>query len=105
MCKPDKNLKLCTCGDPDKIKQLEDRIWWKLSCGDIPFISVGEVKTTYHQEPLSEELILKQLNSANRFDFDYKPKEGDTLTINWEGKHFNFLYERGRWVVPFDDDF
>ncbi|MDR2236945.1 MAG: hypothetical protein LBE92_12560 [Chryseobacterium sp.] len=51
---------------------------------------------------LSEEFVLHKINSRNCFDFDYKPKEGDNLQINFQRNKYwteflSFIFRNNRW--------
>lgn len=54
---------------------------------------------------LTEDFVLSQLNSYNNcFDFDYIPKEGDNLQINFQRnsswtEFLSFIYRKNNWVA------
>lgn len=55
---------------------------------------------------LSEEFVLDELNNKNCFDFDYFPKEGDHLQINFQRnaswiEFLSFIYRSGKWAADF----
>jgi hypothetical protein len=53
---------------------------------------------------LTEEFVLNQINSENCFDFNYNPKEGDNLQINFQRNKYwveflSFIYRNNIWEV------
>ena len=48
------------------------------------------------------EYVLEQLNNHNPFDFDYKPRNRDLLTLKFEEGEFNLFYYNKRWT-DFDE--
>ena len=45
----------------------------------------------------NEEQILEEMNSRNVFDFQYRPKQKDTLSLYFEEDFFHLIYTNGKW--------
>lgn len=68
-------------------------------------------------DELIAEFILKELNSKKMFDFEYEPKENDSLRIErihpkkryqkkkQIGTHLNFYYQFDKWHIGYPDVF
>lgn len=133
MCNRTNKLELCSCTDmsvnriqrlySEEIKLLDRKgilkvISWKLkkyvghksSEMDGLMIMPSENLT----QELSEKYILKELNRANCFDFDYKPNKGDNLIfeIGWlfnkwgkrvnkklEYEYSSFIFRDNKWIA------
>jgi hypothetical protein len=103
MCKPSKNLKLCTCsnheGDDSNINRVPENMW-KLLVNEKQVCIIGETKVQYHRIDKEEQYLLDQLNRFHPFDFKYLPREGDELSITWsEGKQYHFIFRGLQWEL------
>ena len=95
MCSTGDGFKLCTCSDDiDKEKPHWVLERFKINQEDINIIIVGSFESYYLE---SIKYILEQLNNHNPFDFDYKPKNKDLLTLNFEKGSFHLIYDNNRW--------
>ncbi|MCC8358366.1 hypothetical protein LA313_00520 [Salinimicrobium sp. ASW11-47] len=68
---------------------------------------------------MTSEYLLQQLNSNNRFDFEYSPSEGDNLEVRKEYVHkslsgqqrpdlydyMSCIYRKGKWEQDYYDFF
>ncbi|MCD1116981.1 hypothetical protein [Chryseobacterium turcicum] len=59
---------------------------------------------------LTEEFVLDNINNKNCFDFDYHPKEGDNLQINFQRNKYwveflSFIYHNNIWKADSYDAF
>lgn len=59
---------------------------------------------------LTEEFVLDNINNKNCFDFDYQPKEGDNLQINFQRNKYwvefsSFIYSNNIWESDSYDTF
>lgn len=59
---------------------------------------------------LTEKFVLEQLNNKNCFDFEYQPKEGDNLQINFQRnkswiEFLSFIFRKNNWEVDSYDTF
>lgn len=106
MCNPDKNLKLCTCGDVKDTEQLREKLWKLIRSDRKEFFVIGEAKVSYLMEDPEADYLLDQLNSEKPFDFDFEPSAGDKLEIKWnESKEYKFVYSGKVWERLIDDAF
>ncbi|WP_449397928.1 hypothetical protein [Chryseobacterium wanjuense] len=53
---------------------------------------------------LTQEFVLDQINNKNCFDFEYQPKDGDNLQINFQRNKYwveflSFIYREDHWKV------
>jgi hypothetical protein len=103
MCKPSKNLKLCTCSSLEGEDSNTNRVpknMWKLLVNENQEYIIGETKVQYHRIDKEEQYLLDQLNRFDPFDFKYLPKEGDKLSLSWnDGKEYYFAFHDFQWEV------
>ena len=57
-------------------------------------VHIGMFPPDYHWNMMD---ILDSLNGSNPFDFDYKPKQRDTLTLELIKDTFHLIYTNGKW--------
>ena len=116
MCNFEKGFKLCTCSAEEIANSTGDNTYtWHLSqlMGPNKDDIVGK-----YQPPVSDlgkgleaDFVLSELNKHNCFDFEYKPSEGDNLTVYQSSTRFRleFIFKNDVWVEdhysPFDHDF
>ncbi len=136
MCKPNSKIYLCTCAsvskkpfpvtNPKEVDMGEyekpNFIWtlYKYQ-GEKDSFMVGEMVMPVESldTELSSEYLIQQLNSKNRFDFNYEPIEGDNLQIKKEYiyksikgftrtdlyEYMSFIYREGKWQEEVYDVF
>jgi hypothetical protein len=105
VCEPGKTIKLCTCEG----LELDPQASWKLvKAGDFEelhsvglFLAPSEIATSWS---LVREKLLSDLNAGNCFDVDFKPGDGDWLSISLEDWQFDFQFtaptiQMGHWKV------
>ena len=95
MCEFGTSFKLCSCsGQIDRTKPhwVLERVTINLK--DVKRVIIGMFPPNYH---FSIQFVLSQLNSNNPFDFDYQPKQKDTLSLYFESDVFNLIYTNGKW--------
>ena len=100
MCSTSDGFKLCTCSDDiDKEKPhwVLERL--KTNKNGIEFMVIGTFDVNYLE---NLEYVLEQLNNHNPFDFDYRPRNRDLLTLKFEEGEFNLFYYNKRWT-DFDE--
>ena len=100
MCSTSDGFKLCTCsGDIDENKPhwVLERL--KINKNGRKFMVIGTFDVNYLE---NLEYVLEQLNNHNPFDFDYKPRNRDLLTLKFEEGEFNLFYYNKRWT-DFDE--
>lgn len=125
MCKIGKNIKLCSCLPNGDIKAIvhnkksrkhkidRDQHTWALEryIGDSEYFMDGMLifPSKMLVENLTEEFMLKELNSRNCFDFEYLPIEGVNLKIYNPKKYINeylsFIFRNGSWIAESYDGF
>ncbi|ANF49534.1 hypothetical protein A0O34_02740 [Chryseobacterium glaciei] len=106
MCTPNTELQFCTCVEGD-IYEVKDIYIWTLSMyidSKKSMIRGKIMKSTEDFENgISAENIISKLNEENIFDFEYTPKERDTLHISFnaenreEYKYFSLIFRDGIW--------
>ena len=100
MCSTSDGFKLCTCSgdiDEDKPHWVLERL--KTKKNGSKFMVIGTFDVNYLE---NLEYVLEQLNNHNPFDFDYKPRNRDLLTLKFEEGEFNLFYYNKRWT-DFDE--
>ena len=100
MCSTSDGFKLCTCSDEideNKPHWVLERL--KTNKNGSKFIVIGTFDVNYLE---NLEYVLEQLNNHNPFDFDYKPRNRDLLTLKFEEGEFNLFYYNKRWT-DFDE--
>jgi len=145
MCKQSSNLHFCTCNDKntpiihnqnsrrfkrmDEKQFLEMNIIWTLerSTGkkEEEWIEMGSMAmpTGKLTDEITEEYVLRQLNTRNPFDFEYQPLDGDCLQIrfnyknkkirqqykNLQYRYLSFIFRKDKWTpdvnIPFGENF
>ncbi|WP_298519238.1 hypothetical protein [uncultured Kordia sp.] len=123
MCQISQQIKFCSCSDKlaAATKHLKSIYYvWTIErvSGISDFAMDGLVMDDPTQlDELSAEKILKELNSKNLFDFDYKPKDNDNLEIKrvnpkkrYEkkkliGSNLNFYYLFDKWHLGYSGSF
>ena len=101
MCKIGE-FKLCTCsGQIDKSKP--HWILEKLSVNknEITYLIIGMFREEYI---MNMGFVIDKLNDGNPFDFEYKPRQKDILTLNFDDVAFTLIYTKGKWR-EFDNDY
>ena len=123
MCEPIQGFILCSCfkdrpvihhknsrrhkkkraGEP-QVKQYN----WHLLRYEGTFDSgeVGRVIMPSHSigNGLTDEFVQEKLNSGNCFDFDFVPREKDSLMIQEDGvqsPYLGFYFKNGRWEIGY----
>lgn len=95
MCEFKNSFKLCTC-----ISKLDtSKPYWTLerckkNLKDMEIVHIGMFPPDYHWNMIH---ILDSLNEGDPFDFDYKPKQRDTLTLEFIKDTFHLVYTNGKW--------
>lgn len=129
MCDYTNGIRFCSC-EPHKIVFRHDEKY-RLSKGErvlvpnqknehIPLIYIWELFRTKSKEDSWMEIgrymmprdnlgngldagwIAGNLNSENRFDFEYQPEEGDNLLIRQNvrmGPYLSFIFRSGEWKI------
>lgn len=136
MCKTNSEIHFCTCAsiskkqlpirndrEVDKAEYEKTHYIWTLYkyLGEKDSLMMGDMILPVESldEELTSEYILNQLNSKNRFDFQYAPSEGDNLQIRKEYvyksikriprqdlyDYISFIYRNGQWKEEFYDVF
>ena len=132
MCEVSNNLKFCTCLEikdhelinihkrlekfhNKKLLQSKEPFSWILyefagfkdNTGIMGLLNMPSGKIGQF---LTEEFVLDQLNNKNCFDFDYEPKDGDNLQINFQRNKYwveflSFIYHENQWRADSYDTF
>ena len=100
MCSTSEGFKLCTCSDEideNKPHWILERL--KTKKNGSKFMVIGTFDVNYLK---NLEYVLEQLNNHNPFDFDYKPRNRDLLTLKFKDGEFNLFYYNKRWT-DFDE--
>lgn len=110
MCNLDDAFILCTCSG--KKRQSDAAFTWSLFRpreDDSDLYVIGEAGAPYFSEKgkLLVDKVQEQLNARNCFDFDYQPKDGDTLVITSSdnGTEYGFMFYNDEWeytTMPFE---
>ena len=99
MCSTSDGFKLCTCsGDIDEDKPPLGSERLKTKKNGRKFMVIGTFDVNYLE---NLEYVLEQLNNHNPFDFDYRPRNRDLLTLKFKEGEFN-LFVIKRWT-DFDE--
>ena len=119
MCDFSKGFKLCTCNDPSVVvhnknsrrhkrknggKKAREYIWeLHHYVGEIEISEMGFYNMPYEDigKGLTAEFVLKELNRNNCFDFEYRPKEGDNLSIRIKDSIYSmdFIFRNNEWIL------
>ncbi len=136
MCQSNSNLHFCTCAAIKKLPFPIGRIEtvditeyekthyiWTLYkyLGEKDDMMMGEIVLPVESlgGEMTSEYLLQQLNSNNRFDFEYSPSEGDNLEVRKEyiykslsGQqrpdlydYMSCIYRNGKWEQDYYDFF
>lgn len=136
MCKPDFQLHFCTCasikkiplpigrnGTVDKTEYEKTHFIWTLYkyLGEKDSLMMGDMIMPVQSlnEEMTSNFLIEQLNSGNRFDFDYSPSEGDNLQVRKEYiyksikgiprpdlyDYISFIHRNGKWQEDYYDVF
>lgn len=123
MCKIENKLKFCTCLQEKDIeiinlhKSLNKFRKDQIPNSKEPFTwIIYEYKGSYNSSlegmlnmpskeigfSLTEEFVLSQINNDYCYDFEYEPKEGDNLQINFQRNKYwteflSFIYRDEKW--------
>lgn len=95
MCELKNSFKLCTCTselDISKPHWTLERC--KRNLKEMELFQIGMFPADYHWNMID---ILDSLNGGHPFDFDYKPKQRDTLTLEFKKGTFHLIYTSGKW--------
>jgi len=100
MCDVNGPFKLCTCSE----KINKKKPYWVLervssNLKDMIPTMIGMFPSEYE---FNIDLIINQLNNKKPFDFNYHPKQKDTLTLNFESDTFHVIYTNGKWRDFYD---
>ena len=110
MCDIKDGFKLCTCKGKEK-KDLGDFSWIleKQNTSIVPKCNiVGSVMMPDYSKEEKDMiwLVLQNLNTRNCFDFRYRPKESDVLTLILQDNAYRFRFLGYHWHLdestPFD---
>ena len=110
MCDIADGFKLCTCKGEEKL-ELGESCWIleKRKTSIVPKCDVvGSVMFPEYskQETDMIALVLQNLNQRNCFDFRYRPRESDVLTIILQEDAYRFRFLDTQWrfdeSTPFD---
>lgn len=101
MCIPNTELRFCTCAEAD-IYEIKNIYIWTLRryLGPKESNRRGKIMipTENFNNGISIENIIAKLTAENVFDFEYAPKERDTLHISFNAKnrekylYFSLIY-------------
>ena len=95
MCKIDTSFKLCSCsGHIDRTKPHWVLERMNINMKDVERVLIGHFPFEHF---INEDKILEEMNARNVFDFDYKPKQKDTLSLYFEEDFFHLIYTNGKW--------
>jgi hypothetical protein len=128
MCSPKERIKFCTCLNNDDLAIIQaseqrshflakeipigdDPYTWSLYSYSGPviskspflrFVGLMVVPDQYIDKIITNERLIQVLNLENCFDFDYRPLEGDILTVSYlkdneNTGYLSFKFENGKW--------
>ena len=108
MCQNVPKLTFCSCDT--KLKLFERRppneYTWHLTKylgqrtyqdGERRIIGKIQMPKKQLSKKISLDVVLKELNSRNCFDFDYTPQEMDCLNISGNGGYFRVRFVDNQW--------
>ena len=101
MCKIGE-FKLCTCSgeiDESKPHWILERLC--VNKNEIEQVIIGMYR---HEYMINLGFVIDKLNTGNPFDFEYKPRQKDMLSLNFDDVAFTLIYTNGKWR-EFDDDY
>ncbi|WP_298425387.1 hypothetical protein [uncultured Kordia sp.] len=122
MCKPISVIRFCSCAENLEANKHRKDIYyvWTLErvsgLNDIAMDGML-MEPSVQLDELLPEYILKELNSKNRFDFEYQPQQNDSLHIKrihpkkryhkkkLIGDNLNFYFLADRWHIGYPDGF
>ena len=116
MCKAIETITFCSCEENLDLSKSDadlNYIWILERVESIKSIKlVGMTMVPTNQlDQLSDEFVVKALNSKHLFDFDYEPNENDSLTIErvnrkelkfsegFVGEYLRFKFSEGQWII------
>lgn len=103
MCELGERIKLCTCGDVDTTVGEYWELYLEKNGARIHVVGSFEPSFSLPAEPKLKirikDMICKDLNSENCFDFPYEPRPGDELKIVSLGAEFWFSYYGLGWMT------
>lgn len=131
MCELSNQLKFCTCLEKEdielinihkkldkfrkkKLPKSKERFSWILyeykgseDTGLMGLLNLPSEKIGFS---LTEHFVLKELNNKNCFDFNYNPKDGDNLQINYQRdkswtEFLSFIFRENMWKAQSYDPF
>lgn len=123
MCKTLETIRFCSCADnlesATKHAKSIYYVWTMEHATGFNDIAMDGLLMAYPEQldELYAEFIVKELNSKNVFDFDYQPKENDSLRIErvnpkkrYEkkeliGDHLNFYFKFDEWQIGYPTPF
>lgn len=131
MCEIDNKLKFCTCLEEEDIELINfhkslDKFYKKqlpnskepfswvlyeyMGSEDSGMMGLLNMPSEKLGSSLTEEFVLSQINSEDCYDFDYKPKEGDNLQINFQRNKYwtefmSFIYRNDKWEADMYNSF
>ncbi|MEM7375535.1 MAG: hypothetical protein AAF587_43480 [Bacteroidota bacterium] len=106
MCEVSKKLIFCSCLEKKDGTDLVGEHTWTLNryIGSKESLLMGKLLPPSNEldSEITVEKIIREMNSRNCFDFDYKPQERDCFQIdNGQGsqpyQYFSLIYRDGRW--------
>ena len=95
-------FKLCTCSgeiDESKPHWILERL--SVNKNEIEQVTIGMYR---HEYMINLGFVIDKLNTGNPFDFEYKPRQKDMLSLNFDDVAFTLIYTNGKWR-EFDDDY
>lgn len=108
MCNIKDGFKLCTC---DNNLPAEDASWiLRRSNPNLPLHhrkGRAAIPRYNGDEKELQNLILRNLNTGNSFDFDYTPQENDYVKIKGtntsQSKWYGYRYQSNQWHIDTSD--
>lgn len=105
MCNPVNHIKLCTC---DSVEEKRNKTWHLVTGSTYmsvvgSFLHPSDQPVEFNLGNYLEAKIESDLNNYDVFDFEYKPIEGDTLTIWLNNREYHFAMFGEKFVsIPKD---
>lgn len=107
MCTPSSQLILCPCINESSARPAKGIYQWKLDrylgSRESPIMGSIVAPSSDLGSGITVANMIRELNSRNCFDFEYSPKEKDSLHISTERtdgnyQYFTLLYTNGLWA-------